>query len=186
MPAPPTPQLVEEPRATESDTAAAWPTTQLNPRYTFDQFVIGEGLKQGAGAVPDRQTGPIGLVADLALVGEKRVREEDVHLLLTVAVEQSQTPGHGCVIRAQEAVQLGARSAADARQFRRRRGLARAVVRADADVEMPGAEINREVTVEQADAFVLTFASDAVMGMYGSSSSSKWSQPLRRNLVRVA
>jgi chromosomal replication initiator protein len=41
MPAPPVPQLVEEPRAAESDTAAAWPTTQLNPRYTFDQFVIG-------------------------------------------------------------------------------------------------------------------------------------------------
>ena len=39
---------------------------------------------------------------------------------------------------------------------------------------------------DKADAFVLTFASDAVMGMYGSSGSSKWSQPLRRNLVRVA
>jgi len=39
---------------------------------------------------------------------------------------------------------------------------------------------------DKADAFVLTFASDAITGMYGSSASSKWSQPLRRNLVRVA
>jgi len=39
---------------------------------------------------------------------------------------------------------------------------------------------------DKADAFVLTFASDAVMGMYGSTGSSKWSQPLRRNLSRVA
>jgi hypothetical protein len=39
---------------------------------------------------------------------------------------------------------------------------------------------------DKADAFVLTFASDAIAGMYGSTGSSKWSQPLRRNLVRVA
>lgn len=39
---------------------------------------------------------------------------------------------------------------------------------------------------DKADAFVLTFASDAIAGMYGSSASSKWSQPLRRNLSRVA
>ena len=39
---------------------------------------------------------------------------------------------------------------------------------------------------DKADAFVLTFASDAMAGMYGSTGSSKWSQPLRRNLVRVA
>ncbi len=42
--APPAPQtrLAEErPRPPEPDTATPWPTTQLNPRYTFDQFVIG-------------------------------------------------------------------------------------------------------------------------------------------------
>jgi len=39
---------------------------------------------------------------------------------------------------------------------------------------------------DRADAFCLTFASDAVVGMYGSSMSGKWSQPLRRNLPRVA
>ena len=39
---------------------------------------------------------------------------------------------------------------------------------------------------DRADAFCLTFASDAVVGMYGSAASSKWSQPLRRNLPRVA
>jgi phage terminase large subunit len=39
---------------------------------------------------------------------------------------------------------------------------------------------------DKADAFVLTFASDAIAGMYGSSGSNKWSQPLRRNLSRVA
>ena len=39
---------------------------------------------------------------------------------------------------------------------------------------------------DRADAFCLTFASDAVVGMYGSSLSGKWSQPLRRNLPRVA
>jgi hypothetical protein len=39
---------------------------------------------------------------------------------------------------------------------------------------------------DKADAFVLTFASDAIAGMYGSAASSKWSQPLRRNLSRVA
>lgn len=37
-----------------------------------------------------------------------------------------------------------------------------------------------------ADSFVLTFASDATIGMFGSAVSSKWSQPLRRNLSRVA
>jgi hypothetical protein len=39
---------------------------------------------------------------------------------------------------------------------------------------------------DKADAFVLTFASDAITGMYGSAASNKWSQPLRRNLSRVA
>ena len=39
---------------------------------------------------------------------------------------------------------------------------------------------------DRADAFCLTFASDAVIGMYGSAGSSKWNKPLRRNLPRVA
>ena len=39
---------------------------------------------------------------------------------------------------------------------------------------------------DKADAFCLTFASDAVVGMYGSAGHSRWSQPLRRNLSRVA
>ena len=33
--------LDEARRAPETDAAAGWPTTSLNPRYTFDQFVIG-------------------------------------------------------------------------------------------------------------------------------------------------
>jgi len=32
---------IERARAAESEPAGAWPGTQLNPRYTFDQFVIG-------------------------------------------------------------------------------------------------------------------------------------------------
>ena len=32
---------VDRTRTPESDPANAWPSTQLNPRYTFDQFVIG-------------------------------------------------------------------------------------------------------------------------------------------------
>lgn len=39
---------------------------------------------------------------------------------------------------------------------------------------------------DRADAFCLTFASDAVVGMYGSAGSVKWNKPLRRNLPRVA
>ena len=39
---------------------------------------------------------------------------------------------------------------------------------------------------DRADAFCLTFASDAVVGMYGSAVSTKWNQPLRRKLSRVA
>jgi phage terminase large subunit len=39
---------------------------------------------------------------------------------------------------------------------------------------------------DRADAFCLTFASDAVIGMYGSAGSVKWNKPLRRNLPRVA
>lgn len=39
---------------------------------------------------------------------------------------------------------------------------------------------------DKADAFVLTFASDAIAGLYGSAGGNKWSQPLRRNLSRVA
>ncbi len=39
---------------------------------------------------------------------------------------------------------------------------------------------------DKADSFVLTFASDATIGMFGSAASNKWSQPLRRNLSRVA
>jgi chromosomal replication initiator protein len=35
------PTIEERPLITEPDSGAAWPTTQLNPRYTFDQFVIG-------------------------------------------------------------------------------------------------------------------------------------------------
>jgi chromosomal replication initiator protein len=40
---PPAPALVVEERArpSDNDNATPWPTTQLNPRYTFDQFVIG-------------------------------------------------------------------------------------------------------------------------------------------------
>ena len=33
--------VVERSRTTEPEAANAWPSTQLNPRYTFDQFVIG-------------------------------------------------------------------------------------------------------------------------------------------------
>ena len=39
---------------------------------------------------------------------------------------------------------------------------------------------------DKADAFVLTFAGDAAIGMYGSAAGNKWNQPLRRNLARVA
>ena len=39
---------------------------------------------------------------------------------------------------------------------------------------------------DRADAFCLTFASDAVVGTYGSSASTKWNQPLRRNIPRLA
>jgi len=35
------PAVTERVRAPETDPASAWPSTQLNPRYTFDQFVIG-------------------------------------------------------------------------------------------------------------------------------------------------
>jgi chromosomal replication initiator protein len=35
------PPIEERPLSAEPDSGAAWPTTQLNPRYTFDQFVIG-------------------------------------------------------------------------------------------------------------------------------------------------
>jgi chromosomal replication initiator protein len=40
-PAPAASVVEERPRATETESAQPWPTTQLNPRYTFDQFVIG-------------------------------------------------------------------------------------------------------------------------------------------------
>lgn len=36
-----------------------------------------------------------------------------------------------------------------------------------------------------ADAFVLTFASDAGIALYGTSFSSKWAKPLRRNIPRI-
>ena len=39
---------------------------------------------------------------------------------------------------------------------------------------------------DKADSFVLTFASDAAVSMFGASTSQKWSQPLKRNLSRVA
>ena len=39
---------------------------------------------------------------------------------------------------------------------------------------------------DRGDAFCLTFASDAIMGMYGSAASSVWAKPLRRNIPRVA
>jgi len=39
---------------------------------------------------------------------------------------------------------------------------------------------------DKADSFVLTFASDAAVSMFGASASQKWSQPLKRNLSRVA
>lgn len=37
-----------------------------------------------------------------------------------------------------------------------------------------------------ADAFVLTFAGDAAVGVYGAGASSRWSKPLRRNVPRLA
>jgi len=39
---------------------------------------------------------------------------------------------------------------------------------------------------DRADAFCLTFASDAITGAFGSASSNKWGQALRRNIPRVA
>lgn len=39
---------------------------------------------------------------------------------------------------------------------------------------------------DRADAFCLTFASDAASALYGSAGSTKWNKPLRRNLPRVA
>ena len=36
-----------------------------------------------------------------------------------------------------------------------------------------------------ADSFVLTFASDAGVALHGTSFSSPWSKPLRRNIPRV-
>ena len=39
---------------------------------------------------------------------------------------------------------------------------------------------------DRADAFCLTFASDAITGAFGSASSNKWGQSLRRNIPRVA
>mgnify|MGYP000879878904 CR=1 FL=1 len=39
---------------------------------------------------------------------------------------------------------------------------------------------------DKADSFVLTFASDAAVSMFGANTSQKWSQPLKRNLSRVA
>src|SRR6478672_9997708 len=33
--------VVERSRTPDADTSNPWPSTQLNPRYTFDQFVIG-------------------------------------------------------------------------------------------------------------------------------------------------
>jgi hypothetical protein len=39
---------------------------------------------------------------------------------------------------------------------------------------------------DRADAFCLTFASDAIIGAFGSAMSGKWSQPLRRNIPRLA
>jgi chromosomal replication initiator protein len=43
LPLAPIPAVVpdERSRPVESETATPWPATQLNPRYTFDQFVIG-------------------------------------------------------------------------------------------------------------------------------------------------
>ena len=38
----------------------------------------------------------------------------------------------------------------------------------------------------KADALCLTFASDAAVGIYGTSFTSKWNQPLKRNLARLA
>ena len=39
---------------------------------------------------------------------------------------------------------------------------------------------------DKADSFVLTFASDAAIGMFGANTAQQWSKPLKRNLARVA
>jgi len=39
---------------------------------------------------------------------------------------------------------------------------------------------------DRADAFCLTFASDAMIGAFGSANAGNWSQPLRRNIPRIA
>jgi hypothetical protein len=39
---------------------------------------------------------------------------------------------------------------------------------------------------DKADAVALTFASDAVIGMFGANVAQQWSKPLRRNVSRVA
>jgi hypothetical protein len=39
---------------------------------------------------------------------------------------------------------------------------------------------------DKCDALVLTFASDAAIGMFGANTAQQWSKPLRRNVSRVA
>ena len=39
---------------------------------------------------------------------------------------------------------------------------------------------------DKADSLVLTFASDAAIGMFGANTAQQWSKPLRRNVSRVA
>ena len=101
--------------------------------------------------VPHRQMRPARLLQNLLLDREVGVGQKDGHLLLVFAVEQPQPPTAGATVLAQAPVEFGASGAAMLRQFFRCRIVARAAMLADAQMEMPVAEIHGQIAVRQAD-----------------------------------
>ena len=100
-----------------------------------------------AEAVPQVQAGPDGLLFVLLPLVQVGVGEEDGDLLLAAAVEESEAPGGGLVVGVEAAVELGAGGAAQAGHLGWR-----GRVLADAQVQVPLLEIDREIAVEEARA----------------------------------
>src|SRR5215470_11153386 len=129
----------------ESMPAASVPTTATpTPRATRRTTLADRAGVARPQLSPERRLLPAGLARALMLVIQPRIRKVHGDRLLATAVPQPQSPRAGNARAAVGVKERCARHAADGGLLRR----GRAAMLTDAEMKVPGADIDREVAVE--------------------------------------